>query len=655
MAVCRRLCAGLLYAALGLSLTPWPAAAVPFEPAPVAPTLSPRDADYLAELVARAEAQNLSGRRYWQVLMHYRKTVTGGMKSEVDGADFFNVSHGKTDPGAELSATLRAFFAPPASDPLVQHPQCRFIARFRWLDSQLGFDPARLSPQPCPRYSAWRGTLGAETVTVVFPSAYLNNPASMFGHTLLRTDHPDKDPLLDYAINYEAHPGTSGGLGFAFKGLVGLYPGRFSLLPYYAKVKTYGEFENRDLWEYRLGLNADEIERMLAHTWELGPTWFRYYFFKENCSYHLLSLIEAARPELDLTRRFHFWTIPTDTLRALRETPGLVAEVTFRPAGGTRIQHRMARLSRRERTLSVLLSSGRETPDGESFQALPPARKAEVLDIAHAQLQYRIVDKGREAPEAWGQRSHLLLTHMSQLDSAPEKVPVPVPKTAPDEGHATHRATLSGGRHAGKGFYELAVRGAYHDLLDPDPGYAPDAQLDFMELAVRHEPGTDRVKVDRLTVLDLFSLSPRDRFFKKRSWKVSLGWRRLHAPGCESCGALRFSAGPGMAWRLATKPRTVAYLFAVADAAWGDDLKPRHAVGAGGRIGMVTRLSVRTKAHLWGRALDYFSGMRLSGRETGAELRWQAGDNLALRFGAHARSRAGERVEEVSVSVNRYF
>ena len=63
--------------------------------------------------------------------------------------------------------------------------------------------------------------------------------------------------------------------------------------------------ENRDVWEYELNLEPHEIERLLAHTWELGFTRFDYYFFDENCSYHLLSLLDVARPGVELTDPSH--------------------------------------------------------------------------------------------------------------------------------------------------------------------------------------------------------------------------------------------------------------------------------------------------------------------------------------------------------------
>lgn len=112
----------------------------------------PPEADanaYVRELLARAHRMKLASRVEWRRLGHWKRTLTGFLESQADGPNFFLSPHGKQNPGAELDATLRAFFATlPADVPeAVQHPICQFPARYRWLDKVLGFDPARL-PRP---------------------------------------------------------------------------------------------------------------------------------------------------------------------------------------------------------------------------------------------------------------------------------------------------------------------------------------------------------------------------------------------------------------------------------------------------------------------------------------------------------------------------
>ena len=117
--------------------------------------------------------------------------------------------------------------------------------------------------------------------------------ASSAGHHDGRWPIEHERPDADAADTHEQR-----GVNYAFKGLFGGYQGRFSIAPYYVAVKTYGDIENRDIWEYGLNLTQEETSQMLRHVWEMRSAWFDYYFLDENCSYHLLSLLETARPGL---------------------------------------------------------------------------------------------------------------------------------------------------------------------------------------------------------------------------------------------------------------------------------------------------------------------------------------------------------------------
>lgn len=180
-----------------------------------------------------------------------------------------------------------------------------FPARYAWLNRQLGFDPRLMPPVQCKDYQDFKSAVDARRAALIFTSAYMGNPASFFGHTLLRLDGKGETPLLSHALNYGAITGSDGGLSFMFKGVFGGYNGIFSVYPYYDTVNLYNNMENRDIWEYRLNLTPEQIDRLVAHIWELGHNSANYYFFSENCSYMLLETLNAALPDQDLTEPFY--------------------------------------------------------------------------------------------------------------------------------------------------------------------------------------------------------------------------------------------------------------------------------------------------------------------------------------------------------------
>src|SRR5690554_373867 len=276
----------------------------------------------------------------WWRLLHYKKPYLRTV-SQVDDAGFFLHPKGKYQPDAELAASLQHLQQALNSDLSEQEDiRCRFPARVDWIRRSFALE---IAPRSCPQLDSWLAEIDAGSLTLVFPAAYLNNAASMFGHSLLRIDSQDRSSrpdLVTWAINYAAQANPDdGGLVYAVKGMSGLYPGYFNLLPYYEKVKEYSHLENRDIWEYPLDIDQPGMQRVLWHLWELDKIRFDYWFFDENCSYQLLALLSVAGDELDLTRGFDLKALPVDTIRALDQAQLLQQEASFRPAFATRLHN----------------------------------------------------------------------------------------------------------------------------------------------------------------------------------------------------------------------------------------------------------------------------------------------------------------------------
>lgn len=260
----------------------------------------------------------------WLRLLHQGQPDRGG--------NFYFSPVGRQDPEAELRASIRAMSEGGAVGKLKQHPQCAFPFRYRFLKKELSLQTLDV---PCPQFQAFLDRVKADSVTLVFSSAYPNNPGSMFGHTFLRINSHRKAgekklDLLDYGISYAASVGQDdGGVTFALLGIFGGYYGAFSLVPYYLKVNEYNHAESRDVWEYDLSLTRQETFDLIAHAWELeNNSAAKYYFIDENCSYVLLTLIEAAKPEWDLSR-FGTHVVPSETVKRLTQIPGAVTAVHF--------------------------------------------------------------------------------------------------------------------------------------------------------------------------------------------------------------------------------------------------------------------------------------------------------------------------------------
>lgn len=611
--------------------------------------LPPASASTTSPVAPDARALALAADPAWADLLHYAPApLSGRWRSLADDPGFFLAADGARDPAAELAATLAAVRSPARPEAPDEHPQCRFPARYHWLKSRLP-DAGPWLDQPCPRLEAWMAGINPAGATLIFPSAYVNSPASMFGHTLLRIDaagQSEATRLLAYTVNYAAKADATDGFSFAIKGLTGLYPGILSSSPYYMKVREYSDMESRDVWEYPLTLTADETRQLLRHAWEIGATRFDYWFFDENCSYMILRLLDVARPGLRTAQRFPLSAIPVDTVKEVVAVPGLVAGASFRPAAGTELAYRARRLSADEMQAALAVADGQRPPAslGQDTRAI------EQLEFADRLVSYRGHAGKLEQDEALARLRRIQATR-STLPTIDVGAPPAPPR--PEQGHASGRLGLGTGRLDGAPALFLDLRPAYHDLLDPEAGYARGAQIRFFDLAASQREGHGW-RLDRFLPVDIVSVAPRQSWTQPLSWKVRFGWERNLGAGRAASPTL--AGGPGAAWEW--NGRLIAYVFLDNQLISHGKLDKHWAIGSGPLAGLLwdaaPGLRVQLEAgHQW------FNDNRLQRSQVQGHLRQSLGqrDNLVAGYvWTHIeQAGAGSGDTRLSIGWQHYF
>jgi hypothetical protein len=581
----------------------------------------------------------------WLVLLHYRPG-TWGVKSVVDDPRFFNSPEGKTDPEAELRETVKVFFGADRESP--EHPQCRFPARYAWLKEKLGFDGERLPEADCADFREFMERVDPTSAALVFPESYMNAPASMFGHTFIRVDSSAESKLLAHAVNYSAVTGNDPGFLYAVRGLSGGYKGYFSFQPYYDIINTYSHMENRDMWEYPLNLTEEEVRKMTLHVWEMNNIYTDYYFFDDNCSYILLFLIEAARPEMELTEDFLYWVIPVDTVRLLREK-GLISGAVYRPSRASRMNH-MAGLMKREHLRTARdVALGKRGPDTVvADEAMNREEKVRTLDIASEYLQYRSSEKKLEHEE-YTTRFLSILEARSTLGKQRYDIPPPV---RPEDGHGSSRLALGGGIWNHQEYQSLRFRFAYHDLMDPDPGFRPGAAISFLDTEVRYNYDQGEFSIKELTLVEIASLSPVGTLFRPVSWTVKTGLRREEISDDDERTVFGLKAGGGVSADISG-----ALLYGLLQPAFktGEGLSDDYALGGGFAAGLL--IPVGDVWKMQGRFEGLFFELGDEHKDYAAEVNqmFRITTNNAIKFNIIRRKLDGFYSTDVNVSWNRYF
>ncbi len=585
--------------------------------------------------------QMLYKSREWQLLLH-----VNGSQSEIDDPNFFIAPGGKSDPAAELHATLDALYDDTVHDD--NATACRFPARTAWMRSQLHLEG--LPDVTCNGYDTLVKKIDPRSVTLVFADAHINSPASMFGHTFLRIDSSYESKLLSHAINYAANADekTENGVTFAIKGLFGGYPGIYSLLPYYEKLSEYKNTEQRDIWEYELNLNEAEVRRMVAHIWELHRSYSWYYFFDENCSYHMLWLLEVARPSVHLREHFWYQVIPPETVMAV-EAEGLLQKRTFRPSKRSLLLAYEGILSAHERDLAKQLAMGVTAPSALSENGTSDTiRHQRILEAAAELCEYYYIENRLPRSEYLSTFQALLKARAALGHSEPMVVTPPV---NPDQAHGSARLRYQLGVRDGDISHYLGIRASYHALGESDNGLLRGTQIEFFNLLLRYsdtpyhgELDTTTVELETLDIITLGSYAEQSSFFQPFSWRMRLGWNRESPDAYARFGA---TIGAGATWGGA-----LGYFYLMADPfAYYDDAEALFGIAPA--LGGMLYEGRMLQTHFEYRYRFYHDGSRQHIGQI-KEL-WQPLQNLGISLEYEYIGRSGNDEKRFKAGIDYYF
>jgi len=460
---------------------------------------------------------DLSSSYTWLKLLHYKNG-----KSEIDDPAFFLSEKGKTDPEQELQATIKAFETSVEKED--KHPVCKFPARYYFLKKNIKIK-LKVTPE-CKKLNEFLKEINPHSISLVFSDAYINSPASMYGHTFIRIDPPVKSRLLGYAVNYAAHADQSEGFKYYLKGIFGLYKGFFSIFPYYKKIFEYNNLESRDLWEYSLNISKENVYLITLHVWELKNIYSYYYFFDKNCSYQILHLLDLGKLHLNAVDHFNYWVIPVDTIRFLKKT-GLIRSVYYRPSASSRIKafiNANTDITEREIRTARKIAKFEVSPEEILQKNLSERKKAQILELSKLIFIYYSI-RERMPYEEYKKKFLRILKTRSKIRYI-FSYNKSLERTPPDDGHKSQMLSVSSGTEDGKKFVSLLYRGAYHGLEDYDEGYIFGSEVLFPYFELRNIIDKNKTVINELSFIRIRSYAPRDIIFKPVSWIVSANLKR---------------------------------------------------------------------------------------------------------------------------------
>jgi len=519
-------------------------------------------------IIQLANELKLSKHPSWIKLMHYEQSVGGSSSfvSAVHDESFFNAKDGMFDSSAELDATIKAFQKPLTGDIVDEHPQCKFPARFLLLKRLLGNATDSIPKISCPKYNKWTLNNSIKSISIVYASGYLGNPASYYGHVLLKlnSNRSNGDArLFDPSVNYGAIiPQNEDPITYIAKGIFGGYDGGFTQTDYYFHNRNYGELELRDIWEYEMNLEQWEVDFIVAHVWEVLHKRYTYYFFRKNCAYRLAELLEIV-DGVSVIPPNPFFMLPRALLQNMYEShiheKPLIRSVDYRPSRQARFYKKFNLLNYSERNETRRVIEGGKGFEGGMNSELTINSKVKVVDTV---LDYYQFAKFAEIiPEKNADNLHQkALVQRFKLpirSNVTDRAYIDPPHKGRKPSYAQFGVTYNESFGSG---YSMLFRPAYYDVLDAASGQVKDSALTMGEVELSAQYG--QLRIDHIDMLKIESVNtastglPGD---KSKAWKIKFGVQRQDLV-CLDCLVARLEGDYGYALNVNPNVLVSAYI-----------------------------------------------------------------------------------------------
>lgn len=510
-----------------------------------------------AQADTSAQLSKFAFERGWLRLGHYEPDASSstGWRSAIHSGEFFLDIGGNVDPLLELQATLAAFVAPPADDPN-EHARCRFPARWLWLKARLGAHLAFRTAIKCPAFDAWTRTGNVSSLSIVFATGYLANPASYYGHTLLKFNFREdqgQTRLMDVSINYGAILGKNDdAFTYIVKSVFGGYDGGFSHIHFYFYNHNYGDNELRDLWEYKLDLPQDAVDLVVAHAWEVLGKRYTYHFFRLNCGYRMAEILQIV-DGLEIIPKNSPWIIPQAMIEELAAAKyqgrPLLADVTYLPSRQSRFYEKYLSLSQQEAGLFKDLVEEKQSLQEQTFQSLPTRSKQALLDalLDYYQFVGNPLDK---ADRETRQRYVNVLSARYRLEAGSPEVRTLQP-VSPHLGRPLGWLQAGWGHNSVTGnVLSIRFRPAYYDVLDAGSGHVQNSALIMGDTQLDIRQG--RTYINKVDLIGVESVKPGLTGLSGdngAAWKLHIGAEQQRL-SCNDCLVARVQGdiGYGRQW-----------------------------------------------------------------------------------------------------------
>lgn len=492
-----------------------------------------------------------------------------------------------------------------------------------------------------------------QSVSLLLVSGYFGNPASTFGHALIKLNTnsiDDQSGFFDLTLNYGALvPENENTLFYVVRGLFGGYEAGFSDKYFYTQDLVYSHTEFRDFWDYRLVLSDYERTLLILHIWEIVGKKFKYYFLDKNCAYRLAELLDLIIEE-ELLNNTHLWYVPVELFHRLndidkaRHSSGtkLIHSVRFIPSRQRILYHELKLLTPEEiDAFNAIIQEGTDSMSAQ-LSKFKIDQQIRILDALLAYQKYRLIAEEPNPDPKRQEAKHQILRARLQLPARSIQ-PLKIPELpSPTEGSRPMVFGVSiASETNGKHFLQLHWSPFKQDVVGQNS--LEGDELVVLDLAIGFNDNKRMVFIDQLDFIRILKLNTRSVAVvdeSQWSWQLRISTTRIEDSGkTHHDGVMSFGAGRARKWN------ETFTSYGIVDFAAHTHFP---AVRLRPHLGMIFSLAeIRAWLYFGAESVNYNAKFR---DVWGGQIQYQLHDRYSVRIEV-----SNEKATRLSVGLNRYW
>ena len=436
----------------------------------------------------------------------------------------------------ELSKTIELLTMQPSA-------ACRFPARKRYIERQLTIRLSNFSMSNCVDYTKFSTLAPADKIYLVYTSENLTQASSMMGHVMLKIEGTNnKANAVSHAVSFFTELDSINAAKILWESLFIGKQSFFKVSPYQEHIDQYLNAEQRNVWEYQLDFNPEQLQLIHAHLWELKNATIPYFFHTYNCATLTQLLLAIGQPTM--SPEPNAWVTPLDVVKSAQANK-LISKTTVIAANKWKIRMLQDAHSLRNNPIpdpkidSRNLANLASRPAESQFLSLKLLESFNLYQLQNGAIDRTTFNDNKGILKAFGQDQNL---EQFDIDLSAYKQPIAAPNDS--------QFSVGMRQIDSENWFQIHYMPASRRLEDDNRQFFSESALELSSLSLLVSAQNTKIELEEWSLYAMRSLVPYEPFTGGVSSQLRIGVQQHVNPYLQRALALDIYSGIGLAVKL---------------------------------------------------------------------------------------------------------